>query len=107
MQAIWNNKIIAQSENFLIIGGVYFFPSSAVHSEYIKTSDMSSQDTGLGKISYQDVEVDGNRLEGAAIKYSNISEEAKQTAAITNSREGSIDYSDYIGFTNGIEVKKP
>lgn len=106
MKAIWNNQVIAQSSDFLIVSGVTFFPAASVRSEYLRPSDMQSQPSEFGTMSFRDVEVEGSKLEGAAIQYSGIPADKPQEIALLNSREGTIDYSNYIGFTGGISIEQ-
>lgn len=106
MQALWNGVVIAQSKNTLTIGGVTFFPESTVQSQYLKPSDMKSHPSPWGRINYRDVEVNGSRTEGAAIQYSEVSSKSIEKVATINLKQDKINYSSYIGFTNGVQVKK-
>lgn len=106
MKAVWNGVVIAQSAETINIGGATFFPEATVKSKYLKSSDMQSHPTDLGRINYRNVEVDGSLAEGAAIQYSEINDQMAEKVAMLNIKEGKLYYSSYIGFTNGVQVVK-
>lgn len=39
MQAIWNNEVIAESNDTIIVEGNHYFPADAVKKEFLKPSD--------------------------------------------------------------------
>ncbi len=39
MQAIWNGKVLAESNATVIVEGNHYFPPEAIHQEYFQPSD--------------------------------------------------------------------
>lgn len=39
MKAIWDNIVIAESNETLIVENNHYFPAESIHKEYFKTSD--------------------------------------------------------------------
>jgi uncharacterized protein (DUF427 family) len=69
MRAIWNGKVIAESEDVELLGGSYYFPLDALRREYFEPSEHKSYCGSKGEASYFDVVVDGQRNEAAAWYY--------------------------------------
>ena len=49
MKAIWNNRIIAESENTVVIEGNHYFPPESIKKEYFQTSKAHSVCPWKGK----------------------------------------------------------
>jgi uncharacterized protein (DUF427 family) len=69
MKAIWNGKIIAESNDTIIIEGNHYFPADSVSKEYLKSSDTHTVCPWKGQASYYDLEVDGKTNQDAAWYY--------------------------------------
>lgn len=91
MQAIWNGKTIAESNDTIIIEGNHYFPPDSINTEYFKDSSQTSVCPWKGTASYYDVEVNGQTNSGAAWYYPQPSEKAKQIK-------------DYVAFWRGVEI---
>ncbi|MBL7113411.1 MAG: DUF427 domain-containing protein [Bacteroidales bacterium] len=39
MKAIWNDKVIAESDDTIVIEGNHYFPRGAVNKEFLKESE--------------------------------------------------------------------
>ncbi len=78
MKAIWNNQVIAESNDTVVVEGNHYFPEDAVNKEYLKSSDTHSVCPWKGKASYYNIEVDGKVNEDAAWYYPEPKEAAKQ-----------------------------
>lgn len=78
MKAIWNNHVIAESSDTIVVEGNHYFPEDAVNKEYLKSSDTHSVCPWKGKASYYSIEVDGKVNEDAAWYYPEPKEAAKQ-----------------------------
>ena len=59
MKAIWNGKVIAESNDIVNIEGNAYFPVSSVSKEYLKDSKTHSVCPWKGTASYYNLEVDG------------------------------------------------
>jgi uncharacterized protein (DUF427 family) len=91
MKAIWNNKIIAESANTIIIENNHYFPAESVNKEFIETSDTHSVCPWKGVASYYNIVVDGKENSDAAWYYP----EAKYSAK---------EIENYVAFWHGVEI---
>ncbi|MFS4493452.1 DUF427 domain-containing protein [Maribacter sp. 2308TA10-17] len=91
MKAIWNNQIIAESNETKIIENNHYFPPESVHKEYLKPTELHTTCPWKGEASYYSLEVDGKVNTDAAWYYPNPSYAAKGIK-------------DYVAFWNGVEV---
>ena len=92
-KAIWNGKVIAESEDTQVVESNHYFPPKSVKSEYLKSSDTTSVCPWKGTASYYHVEVDGSVNSDAAWYYPD------PKAAAENIR-------DHIAFWKGIEIQE-
>lgn len=42
MKAIWNNQVIAKSDNTVVVENNYYFPSDSINKEFFKSSEKHS-----------------------------------------------------------------
>lgn len=77
MKAIWNNVIIAQSDQTLSLEGNVYFPSESLSMQYFAESEKTSDCPWKGKANYFDIIVDGQKNSGAAWVYRNPSDAAR------------------------------
>lgn len=77
MKAIWNNKVIAESNDTVVIEGNHYFPSESVNREFLKPSKTQSVCPWKGKASYYSINVGGKENTDAAWYYPNPSDAAK------------------------------
>ncbi|HUZ58332.1 MAG TPA: DUF427 domain-containing protein [Hanamia sp.] len=92
MKAIWNNQVIAESNDTITLEGNHYFPADAVKKEFLKPSDTHTTCPWKGFASYYTLQVDGKTNEDAAWYYS----EPKAAAKEIKNR---------IAFWKGVEVK--
>ena len=90
-KAIWNNKILAESDNTEIVEGNHYFPADSVNREYFKDSETRSACRWKGEASYYNIEVDGKTNLDAAWYY------PEPKPAANNIK-------NYVAFWNGVEV---
>jgi uncharacterized protein (DUF427 family) len=93
MQAIWNNEVLAESDQTIMVEGNHYFPPGSVHQQYFKSSDTHTLCGWKGKASYYDVEVDGKTNRNAAWYYPTPQPAAEKIAG-------------YIAFWHGVEVRE-
>lgn len=93
MKAIWNEQIIAESDETKNVEGNAYFPPDSVNKEFLKLSETHTVCHWKGTASYYDVVVDGAVYKDAAWYYPEPSEKA---APIKN----------YIAFWRGVKVEK-
>lgn len=95
-KAIWNNTVIAESDDTIVIENNHYFPSDAVKREYLKESDTETTCVWKGQAHYYDIVVDGETNKDAAWYY-------------PEPKEGSVekvgaDFTNYIAFWRGVDV---
>lgn len=78
MKAIWNNKVIAESAETVLVEGNHYFPPASVHTDFLRPSDMHTTCPWKGVASYYDIVVDDAVNKDAAWYYPATNEAAKQ-----------------------------
>src|ERR1041384_4467856 len=66
-KALWSGKVIAESNDCVVVEGNQYFPTEAVKKEYIKDSSHTSICPWKGTAHYYHLDVDGMRNEDAEI----------------------------------------
>jgi uncharacterized protein (DUF427 family) len=92
MKAIWNNHVIAESNDTVIVEGNHYFPPDAVKQEYLQSSDTHTTCPWKGLTSYYTIQVDGKTNKDAAWFYPEPKEAARQIK-------------DRIAFWKGVKVE--
>jgi uncharacterized protein (DUF427 family) len=59
MQAIWNQTIVAESDNTVLLEGNHYFPLSALKPEFISPSNHKTMCAWKGQASYYSLLVNG------------------------------------------------
>ena len=77
MKAIWNNQIIAESDDTVVVENNHYFPAESIRKEYFKTSETHTTCPWKGVASYYNLEVDGKENRDAAWYYPEVSELAR------------------------------
>ncbi|MFC0875633.1 DUF427 domain-containing protein [Saccharicrinis sp. FJH2] len=77
MKAIWNNKIIAESDDIVTIEGNSYFPVDSADPDILKISDTHTVCHWKGTASYYNIDVDGKTNKDAAWYYPDPKEQAK------------------------------
>ncbi|HKK15449.1 MAG TPA: DUF427 domain-containing protein [Gammaproteobacteria bacterium] len=90
-QAVWNDRVLAESEDCLIVENNYYFPPASIREEYFRPSDTHTLCSWKGEASYYDIVVDGEVNRDAAWYYPSPEEKANHIR-------------DYVAFWNGVEV---
>jgi len=91
MKAVWNNTLIAESDDTVVVEGNHYFPPDAVQSEYLRDSSTTSVCSWKGTANYFSIEVDGATNTDAAWHYP----ETKEAAASIKGR---------VAFWKGVQV---
>ena len=78
MKAIWNNKVIAESNDTVVVENNHYFPADSIKKEYFKESNTHTTCPWKGLASYYTLEVDGQENVDAAWYYPKASELARQ-----------------------------
>ena len=93
-KAIWNGKVIAEAPASAveIIEGNVYFPTDAIHQEYLQPSDLHTVCPWKGTASYYNVVVSGQVNSDAAWYYPQPKDAAKQIAG-------------HIAFWRGVQIE--
>ena len=91
MKAIWNNKVLAESDNTIAVEGNQYFPPDSINSEFFQPSTTHTVCGWKGTASYYDIVVDGEINGDAAWYYPDTNEAANEIRG-------------YIAFWKGVEV---
>ena len=59
MKAIWNNTVIAQSDDTVVVEGNHYFPAEALDQTLIESSDKVTSCPWKGEANYITLKVDG------------------------------------------------
>ena len=77
MKAIWNEQVLAESTDTVVVEGNHYFPAKALDQSFFKKSAQTSFCPWKGTASYYDIVVDDQTSEGAAWYYPSASDKAK------------------------------
>lgn len=91
MKAIWNDRVLAESDETIIVEGNHYFPPQAINEEYFQESNSHTVCSWKGTASYYDVVINGDVNRNAAWYYPSASPAAKNI-------EG------YVAFWHGVRV---
>jgi uncharacterized protein (DUF427 family) len=69
MKAIWNDQIIAESNDTVVVEGNHYFPAEAIKPEFFTDSDTHTTCPWKGVASYKNVVVGGQENKDAAWYY--------------------------------------
>jgi uncharacterized protein (DUF427 family) len=93
MKAIWNDTVIAESNETVVIENNHYFPANSIKREYFKDSSTHTTCPWKGVASYYTIDVNGKQNADAAWYYPET-----KTAA-----EG---IKNYVAFWKGVKVEK-
>jgi uncharacterized protein (DUF427 family) len=91
MKAVWNNQVIAESDNTIVDENNHYFPNDSVKAEFLKDSSTKSTCPWKGIASYHTLDVDGKQNTDAVWYYP----EPKEAAA---------NIKDYMAFWKGVQI---
>ena len=80
MRAIWNDQLIAESDDTVFVEGNHYFPMTAVREAFLENSDRTSFCPWKGIANYFHVVVNGSENEDAAWYYREPKEAARKLA---------------------------
>jgi uncharacterized protein (DUF427 family) len=76
MQAIWNNTVIADSDDIVMVEGNHYFPESALKREFVTFSNHKTTCAWKGQASYYSLMVNGEMNPDAVWYYADPKPEA-------------------------------
>ncbi len=77
MKAIWNNTVIAESDNTVVVENNHYFPADSIKKEFFKPSNSHTTCPWKGVASYYTISVNGEENPDAAWYYPEVSPLAK------------------------------
>jgi len=77
MKAIWNNTVIAESDDTVLVEGNRYFPENSLKREYITFSNHKSSCAWKGQASYYSLMVNGDLNTDAVWYYPDPKTEAE------------------------------
>lgn len=78
MRAVWNNTVLAESDDTVIVEGNHYFPPDAIRLEHFRPSDTHSTCPWKGEASYYDVVVGDEVNKDAAWYYPETKDAARE-----------------------------
>jgi uncharacterized protein (DUF427 family) len=91
MKAIWNDQVIAESNDTIMVENNHYFPLESVKAEYLENTDTHTTCPWKGLASYYTLSVNGKKNPDAAWYYPQPKEAANH---ITN----------YVAFWKGVKI---
>jgi len=93
MKAIWNNTVIAESNETVKLEGNYYFPPGSVITHFLRDSSTHTTCSWKGTASYYDIVIDDSTNKDAAWYYP----EPKQEA---------LNIENHVAFWHGVEFSE-
>ena len=91
MKAVWNDTVIAESDDTVVVEGNHYFPSNSIKNEYFHKTETSTSCPWKGVASYYSVTVNGKTNADCAWYYPVPSKESEMIK-------------DRVAFWNGVQV---
>ncbi len=91
MKAVWNGKVLAESDQTIIIESNHYFPSDSINEEFFKKTSHQTVCPWKGTASYYSLEVDGRENQNAAWYY-------------PNPKDAASEIKNHVAFWKGVEV---
>ncbi len=92
MKAIWNNTVIAESDDIVMVENNAYFPRSSLNMEFVQPSDTHTMCSWKGQASYFSLNVAGKTNADAVWYYPTPKSGAEQVA-------------DRVAFWKGVVVQ--
>lgn len=93
MKAIWNDTVLAESNDTIVVEGNHYFPLSAVNKDFFKPSGKHTTCPWKGEASYYTINTNGKENPDAAWYY-------------PNPKEAAANIKNYVAFWKGVQVSE-
>ena len=93
MKAVWNEKVLAESNDTKVVEGNHYFPPDSINDDFFHLSDTHTTCPWKGKASYFHIQVGDEKNRDAAWFYPHPKDAAKEIK-------------DHVAFWNGVEIKE-
>lgn len=78
MKALWNNSVIAESADTVVVEGNHYFPPDSVNAAFLKSSATTTVCSWKGTANYYTLDVNGSSNPDAAWYYAEPKAAAKE-----------------------------
>ena len=78
MKAVWNNTVIAQSDDIVLVEGNHYFPEASLKREFTTCSNHKTMCAWKGQASYLSLMVNGDMNTDAVWFYADPKPEAEE-----------------------------
>ena len=92
MRATWNNTLIAESDDTVLVEGNHYFPESSLNRDVVTFSNHKSSCAWKGEASYYSLNVNGELNPNAVWYY-------------PNPKEGAEAVKGRVAFWNGVKIE--
>lgn len=92
MKAIWNQQVIAESNQTTLVENNHYFPASSIKKELFKPSSTHTTCPWKGVASYYTIEVDGKENKDAAWYYA-------------DPKPAAVNIKDSVAFWKGVTIQ--
>jgi uncharacterized protein (DUF427 family) len=92
MKAIWNDQIIAESDDTVVVEGNHYFPEDSIKKEFFQASATTSTCPWKGEASYYSINVKGDHNKDAAWYY-------------PAPKDAATEIKDHVAFWKGVSVE--
>jgi len=93
MKATWNDAVIAESNDTVVVEGNHYFPADSVNRTYLEPSDTHTTCPWKGEASYYSLTVNGETNKDAAWYY-------------PAPKEAAAEIKDHVAFWKGVTVEE-
>ncbi len=91
MKAIWNNQVIAESNETIVVEGNHYFPAESIKNTFFNNSETHTFCPYKGEASYYTLAVNGQNNVDAAWYY-------------PTTKKGFEKIAGYVAFWRGVEI---
>ncbi len=91
MKAIWNDEVIAESDETVVVEGNHYFPLSSVTEDFLQPSNTTYECSWKGTANYYTLSVAGAENPDAVWYYANPKDAAQEIAG-------------HVAFWNGVQI---
>ncbi len=91
MKAVWNDTVIAESDETVVVEGNHYFPPDSVRHEHLERSSKRTTCPWKGEASYYTVTVHGDSNPDAAWTY-------------RDPKPAAVEIKDHVAFWRGVTI---
>ncbi|MGK0298067.1 MAG: hypothetical protein ACI9XC_001685 [Gammaproteobacteria bacterium] len=93
MKAIWNNQVLAESNETIVVDNNHYFPSSSLIMTYFSASDNTSHCPWKGDANYYNIVVNDKENKDAAWYYA-------------TPKDAASEIKDHVAFWRGVKIEE-